>query len=477
MRLLGIDFGTSNTVGMIVAPGGRTQPLLFDGSPVLPSAVYLGTDGRMLVGRDAERSARLDPARFEPNPKRRVDDGAVLLGDVEVPVPRLVGAVLAEVAAEAYRQLGGPPDEVRLTHPERWGERRRAVLRSAAESAGFGAVRLVAEPVAAAAYYTAVLGSALPIGRALAVYDLGGGTFDAAVVRRTPAGFEVLAEAGLTDVGGLDFDYAIVEHLARTHAAADPAWNRLRQPADPADRRDRQLLYDDVRGAKEMLSRTASADIHLPVLRTDAHVTREELEALVRPLLDRTVACLAAALAEARLPADQLAGIFLVGGSSRIPLAAHLIHTALGIAPTTLEQPQTVVAEGALFLDRPVSAPAIGLATSGIPRPIGAPVSPPWAAAGAQPVSGGGYPGRPVSGSPVSGGGYPAAGYAGGPPTGGGRTWPPGHPMGPLSPRPPTGGQIAVAAPAQVDPLRMPTIVVGVLVCVALVVLLVLLTI
>jgi len=228
-------------------------------------------------------------------------------------------------------------------------------------------------------------------------------------------------------------------------------------------------------------------------------VTREELEALVRPLLDRTVACLAAALAEARLPADQLAGIFLVGGSSRIPLAAHLIHTALGIAPTTLEQPQTVVAEGALFLDRPVSAPAIGLATSGIPRPIGAPVSPPWAAAGAQPVSGGGYPGRPVSGSPVSGGGYPAspaAGYAGGPPTGGGypvgtppggypvgppsgggRTWPPGHPMGVLSPRPPTGAQIAVAAPAQVDPLRMPTIVVGVLVCVALVVLLVLLTI
>ena len=71
MRVLGIDFGTSNTVAMVRTADGRMRPLLFDGSPLLPSAVYFNTDGKVLVGRDAERNARVDPSRFEPNPKRR----------------------------------------------------------------------------------------------------------------------------------------------------------------------------------------------------------------------------------------------------------------------------------------------------------------------------------------------------------------------------------------------------------------------
>src|SRR5205085_2242676 len=99
-----------------------------------------------------------------------------------------------------------------------------------------------------------------------------------------------------------------------------------------------------------MLSRTASTDIHLPSMEIDAHLTREELESLVRPYLERTVACLRRAIDSARLAPKDLVGIFLVGGSSRIPLAAHLIHTELTVAPTTLEQPETVVVEGALCI-------------------------------------------------------------------------------------------------------------------------------
>src|SRR6266542_2352034 len=106
MRVLGIDFGTSNTVGMLRTHDGRVRPLLFDGSPLLPSAVYLNPDRRMLVGRDAERNARLDPSRFEPNPKRRIDDGQIFLGEVALPVPRVFGYVLGQVAVEARRQLG-----------------------------------------------------------------------------------------------------------------------------------------------------------------------------------------------------------------------------------------------------------------------------------------------------------------------------------------------------------------------------------
>src|ERR1043165_9853172 len=115
-----------------------------------------------------------------------------------------------------------------------------------------------------------------------------------------------------------------------------------------------------------MLSRTTSADIHVPALEVDAHVTREEFETLVRPNLERTVACLRRAIEWARLPPKALVGIFLVGGSSRIPLAAHLIHDELGVSPTTLEQPETVVVEGALC----IGAPSTPSRASGVPRTV-----------------------------------------------------------------------------------------------------------
>jgi molecular chaperone DnaK len=381
MRALGIDFGTSNTVAMLRTADGRSRPLLFDGSPLLPSAVHLGADGATLTGRDAERAGRLDPAGFEPNPKRRVDDGVVLLAGRELAVPALIAAVLARVAAEAGRQAG--PDRIgrgldlRMTHPAGWGGRRRTVLADAARRAGLPAPTLVAEPVAAAAYYTAVLGSAIPVGGPLAIYDLGGGSFDAAVVRRTRGGFAVLAASGLDTVGGLDFDHAVVEHLGRAYApAADGVWGRLVSPVDDAGRRLRALLYDDVRAAKETLSRAARADVHLPALDVRAHLTRDELEQLVRPYLAQTVDCLARTIEAAGLAPADLVGIFLVGGSSRVPLAAHLIHTRLGVAPTTLEQPETVVAEGSLYLGNGAAASRHG-PHSGIPRTGPLPVPPP----------------------------------------------------------------------------------------------------
>ncbi|MFD0577740.1 Hsp70 family protein [Dactylosporangium darangshiense] len=331
----------------------------------------------------------------------------MFIGDHPMPVPRLFAHVLSQVNAEARRQLGAAPEEVRLTHPARWGERRRSLLIEATRISGLGTPRLIAEPVGAASYFTAVLGSAVPVGRSLAIYDLGGGTFDATVVRRTQSGFEVLAEDGLPDVGGLDFDHAIIEHLGKTYSESHPQkWASLANPTDASDRRLRRMLYEDVRGAKEMLSRTASTDIHIPSMEIDAHLTREELETLVRPYLERTVACLRRAIESARLQPKDLVGIFLVGGSSRIPLAAHLIHTELGVAPTTLEQPETVVVEGALCIGAAVTPGG----TSGTPRQVTpapqparpvAPVQPqparPVQAAQHAPVSA-----APMSGVPVS---------------------------------------------------------------------------
>src|SRR3989440_11154144 len=138
MRVLGIDFGTSNTVSMLRMPDGRLRPLLLDGVPLMPPAVSLTPEGQVLVGRDAERHGRVDPSRFEPNPKRRIDDGVVLLGGQELPVPQVFAAVMQQVAAEARRQLGGAPEQIRLTHPAQWGEQRRRLLVEAAPQAGLG---------------------------------------------------------------------------------------------------------------------------------------------------------------------------------------------------------------------------------------------------------------------------------------------------------------------------------------------------
>lgn len=350
MRVLSVDLGTSNTVAALAAHGRPPRVVEVDGSATMPSSVYAEADGTLLVGVDAERRARLDPSRFEPNPKHRIDEGTLLLGDAVVGVTEALGAVLRRVAEETSRQLGGEtPDEVRLTHPAQWGPVRRTTLLSAARLAGFGGkLLLVPEPVAAAAHFAAYPGQHLPVGRALAVYDLGAGTFDCAVVGLTPAGFAVRAEDGLPDLGGLDVDQALLEHVGREVSHRDPGrWQRLLRPETTADRRAQRTLREDVRQAKEALSRHPQTEVPMPEPFDDVLVTRAELEALIRPTMLRSVELLAATTRAAGANPGELAGIYLVGGASRIPLAAALLAEHLKVVPTSLDQPETAVALGA----------------------------------------------------------------------------------------------------------------------------------
>jgi molecular chaperone DnaK len=347
---LGVDFGTSNTVAVARWPDGRARPILVDGSPLLPSAVYAEAAGHLIAGRDAVHSARRDPARFEPNPKRRIDDGLVLLGDEEFAVVDMIAAVLVRVADEWHRTVGPVRPELTLTCPATWGATRRGLLAEAAARAGLERARLVAEPVAAATYFAEVLGRDVPIGSVVVVHDFGAGTFDASVVARTAEGFEVLAVDGRDDLGGLDIDAALVEHIGKLCAERDPAiWQRLTEPGTLEDRRAQRQLWDDVRIAKERLSRLQSADVVVPLLEVELHVTREELEELARPVLDQTVQVTRDLLRWADLAQGRLAGVFLVGGASRIPLVATLLHRALGEAPVVIEQPELVVAEGSIL--------------------------------------------------------------------------------------------------------------------------------
>ncbi|WP_051800090.1 Hsp70 family protein [Catenuloplanes japonicus] len=315
--------------------------------------------GRLVVGRDAWHAAQTDPAGFEPSPKRHIDEESMLLGAAEPATADVIAAVLGRVAEEARQVGGGPVGGVTLTHPAAWAAPRRQRLEEAARTV-FPDVTLVSEPVAAASYVVERAGTRIPPGGHVVVYDFGAGTFDVSVVRAGGTGLEVVATEGLDDTGGLDVDAAIVDLLGRAFEAQDPAiWQRLAAPTTRPDQRARRILWDGVRTGKEILSRTTSTVLHVPVFDAEAPFGREELEAVARPILDRTIEATRRVLAHAG--GDTPTGVFLVGGASRMPLAASLLHQALGVRPTLLDQPELVVAEGALYTmppTDPVAAPA-----------------------------------------------------------------------------------------------------------------------
>ncbi|WP_238005577.1 Hsp70 family protein [Dactylosporangium sp. AC04546] len=365
--LVAIDFGTSNTAAVVRLADGRHRQVLFDGAPLLPSAVFAAENGEIVVGHDAVLLSRQAPHRFEPNPKRRIDEGTLLLGDREWPLTDVVAAVLRRVSLEAER-IAGQVAGVVLTHPATWGPQRRGVLTTAAEQAGLPIVALVAEPIAAAGYFRTVFGRALPPGSSLGLLDLGGGTLDLALVTNTADGLQVTATAGLDDVGGLDIDAALVTHAGTRLAQRAPQqWQRLQQPSTIDDHITRATFWSDACSAKEMLSRASTAPLPAPAGFDAEHLTRAEFDQIVTPLLDRVVA-------EAHrlfTPQQQrLVGPFLVGGSSRIPLLAHLLHRELGRAPVVLEQPDLAVAEGALTtIPVPPAEPTNHPATGTTPPP------------------------------------------------------------------------------------------------------------
>ncbi|MEV5714247.1 type VII secretion-associated protein [Amycolatopsis mediterranei] len=368
-----VDFGTSSTCVVASVNGREPQVVVIDGQPLMSSAVYAAADGTLFVGQEAERQAAVDPSRYEPNPKRRIDEGELLLGENVLRVTDVVHAVLGRAVSEARRLAGDAEvDLLVLTHPADWGAIRTRLLRQAAGGLA-REVALVPEPVAAAVYHAATFApqdvkddrtvefSGRP-GEALAVLDLGGGTVDVSVVRRLPpdpardragrpqrGGFQVLATRGDPAFGGADIDQALLEHLGSLVSAADPAaWRELVEGRELADRRRRRVLRQDVRGAKETLSRHAYTDVPMPPPFADAHVTREDLERLIAAPLGRTVELTVAAIGDAGLRPKQLTAIFLVGGSSRIPMISRLVHERTGVVPTSLDQPETVVARGAL---------------------------------------------------------------------------------------------------------------------------------
>ncbi len=375
-----VDFGTSHTVAVVSGPALPARLVTVDGQPWFPSAVFWTGRGTPVVGADALRLARTEPARLEPRPKSRLADSEVLLGDTVVPTTTLVRAVLSRVVVEASGTAGAPVQHLVLTHPANWGSTRIGALLSAAQGL---APRLstMSEPVAAAAWFAHQ--HEFPAGASIGVLDFGGGTCDAAVVRRERTGLSVVGCAGLPDLGGDDLDQRVVDRIRADEPTVADLLDR-QQRLRPNEMAALLRFRDDVRAAKEVLSRHPQVDIALPDDLPDRLLTRPEFERLVSADLSRAVDLLTDVVASCGMTPGDLHAVHLVGGAGQIPLLGALLGSAFGTRIGLDEAPQSVVALGGHALT--ASDTGQPADTSPVAAPHTAPISTPVLIPGTAPT-------------------------------------------------------------------------------------------
>jgi molecular chaperone DnaK (HSP70) len=272
--VLAVDFGTLNTTAAFAVDGGVPQLLQVENSQYLPSVVVADGEGNLLTGKAAARQAMVYPERAERVPKRAlVAGGEAVLGGRAFPAVALAGAVLGKVYAEAVRFHGGPPPgTVVLTHPARWAEPVRQRLRAAAVLAGMPDPVLVAEPEAAAWFYSPPVA-----GQLVAVFDLGGGTLDTAVLKADGGSFAVAGPPGGDgELGGEDFDELLLAWVAGQARERDAGlWAEVLE--GPRSARDRAHLRADVTAGKESLSEHAAYEVPVPGYPEGIRVRRADL--------------------------------------------------------------------------------------------------------------------------------------------------------------------------------------------------------
>ncbi|BEM59274.1 chaperone protein HscA [Serratia marcescens] len=348
----GIDLGTTNSLVATVRSGQAETLADEQGRHLLPSVVHYQADAQR-VGWEARQQAAQDPANTVSSIKRMMGRS---LADVQQRYPNLpyqfqasdnglplivtaAGAVnpvgvsadiLRALSARAQAALEGELDGVVITVPAYFDDAQRQGTKDAARLAGLHVLRLLNEPTAAAIAYGLDSGQE----GVIAVYDLGGGTFDISILRLSRGVFEVLATGGDSALGGDDFD----------HLLAD--W--LREQAGVADRSDhgvqRQLL-DAAIAAKIALSDADS--VRVEVAGWQGEVTRAQFEALIAPLVKRTLMACRRTLKDAGVAADEVLEAVMVGGSTRVPLVREQVGAFFGRTPLTSIDPDKVVAIGA----------------------------------------------------------------------------------------------------------------------------------
>ncbi len=344
---LGIDLGTTNSLVATVRSGTAEALPDNEGRVLLPSAVYYGPE-QPLVGHSALVQASEYPTDTLQSFKRLMGRGA---GDVDAMGYTLLESeegmariqtsagdispvqasadVLAELARRGRDTVGSEIDGVVITVPAYFDEAQRQATKDAATLAGLRVIRLLNEPTAAAVAY------GLDSGREglIAVYDLGGGTFDISILRLNLGVFEVVATGGDTALGGDDFDQALA-HWALQQAGLNAG--------DPAQLRAALMA---ARAAKEQLSAQDSAE--LIIGGQSLAITREQFEALIQSLVKRSLRACRRALRDAGCEPTDVQEVVMVGGSTRVPLVRSAVAELFGRDPLTSIDPDTVVAVGA----------------------------------------------------------------------------------------------------------------------------------
>ena len=346
---LGIDLGTTFSAAATWRDGRAEIAPLGDRSASIPSVVLLRDDSSFLTGDAAHRRGTTEPQRVAREFKRRFGDPTpIILGGSPHSAEALTARLLRAIVDGVVQREGEPPDRVCISHPANWGPYKLDLLHQTLRLAGLDRpVELTTEPEAAAVFYAAQ--RPLEAGAYVAVYDLGGGTFDAAIVRRTEGGFVIAGKPeGIERLGGIDIDAAVFNHVRQA----------LNGRLDEIDEDDPSVVAAVTRlraecvSAKEALS--SDTDVTIPVLlptfTSEIRLTRTELETMVRPALLESIGALRRTLDSAQVTAEQLHAVLLVGGSSRMPIVSQLVGAELGRPVVVDAHPKHAIALGAAIV-------------------------------------------------------------------------------------------------------------------------------
>ena len=284
---LGIDLGTTFTAAAVYENGQARIIDLSDQSATMPSIIYLDENGSYLVGDSAMRRASTEPARAAQQFKRRFGDTApIFIGGAPLSADALTAELLKSVIVLVSERQGGPPDAITLTHPANWGGYKLELFDQTVRRAGLDSVINITEPEAAVLHYAQL--ERVPNNSLIAVFDLGGGTFDAAIVRKTDAGTEFIGRPeGIDRLGGIDFDQAIYAFVA---GHLDGAIEEL-DLDNATNRAAIERLHRECVDAKVGLSldEAVSIPVLLPSTQTTIRITRVEFEGLIRPVLTQAI--------------------------------------------------------------------------------------------------------------------------------------------------------------------------------------------
>ncbi len=369
-KIIGIDLGTTNSCVAVLENGKYKIVANEEGHNTTPSIVAFGKDGDTLVGTVAKRQAVTNPDKTLFGIKRLIgrkadaaevkkfmevapfeiianknQDAWVKIGDKEMSPQEVSAAILTKMKKSAESYLGHEVTEAVVTVPAYFNDAQRQATKDAGRIAGLDVKRIINEPTAAALAY----GLDTKADKNIAVFDLGGGTFDVSVLEITSDGvFEVKSTNGDTFLGGEDFDYRIINFLADEF--------KKEQGIDLRnDKMALQRLKEAAEKAKHELSSTTSTDVNLPFITADAsgpkhlnvNLTRAKFEQLIGDLLDRLAGPCNTALKDSGLDKSEIHEVILVGGSTRIPAVQERVKAIFGKDPSKGVNPDEVVAAGA----------------------------------------------------------------------------------------------------------------------------------